>query len=204
MRNLLPDKIKHFQNFADAIYKDFRQTRFGIKPCCGDEDLDLLLVRKELVDYQSIEDSGALTEASIQCMSWLPIYYPSDDSSTEYALPQNTTSPYRTVAGVSGSCSVAMGYGTDGAPNLIQVNSGGCITNINLSPVVNMSTNTSFVYTQTTPSALWYITHNLNMLPNVRIEDQLGVDIEGAVTYLDSNTLEITFSEPVAGTAYLS
>lgn len=64
----------------------------------------------------------------------------------------------------------------------------------------------NYVYTQdcNNPQAVWTIIHNLGFVPNVFIEDCTGCDIEGVVTVIDNNSLVITFTQPVAGKAYLS
>jgi hypothetical protein len=62
----------------------------------------------------------------------------------------------------------------------------------------------SYVHSQSPDSTTWTIVHNLNKYPNVRIEDPSGADIMGEITYVDLNTLEISFAVSIAGTAYLS
>lgn len=64
----------------------------------------------------------------------------------------------------------------------------------------------AFTYSQdcTNPQAVWTINHNLGFVPNVQIEDCTGCDIEGVITIINTNTLTITFTQPVAGKAYLS
>jgi hypothetical protein len=66
--------------------------------------------------------------------------------------------------------------------------------------------NNTFIYNQpcNNPQSVWTITHNLGYVPNVFIEDCTGCDIEGVVTVLNNSTIIITFSQPVAGKAYLS
>jgi len=61
-----------------------------------------------------------------------------------------------------------------------------------------------FVFTQTTPAASWLIAHSLNGFPSVAIVDSVGNIIMAQVRYVDSNTVLVTFSQPVAGSAYLS
>lgn len=64
----------------------------------------------------------------------------------------------------------------------------------------------TFVYNQdcNNPQTVWVITHNLGYVPNVFIEDCTGCDIEGVITVLNNSTITISFSQPVAGKAYLS
>lgn len=62
----------------------------------------------------------------------------------------------------------------------------------------------SYVHSQNTASSVWTITHNLGFVPNIRIEDSAGSDVEGEVDVIDANTLQVTFSAAFGGTAYLS
>jgi hypothetical protein len=68
----------------------------------------------------------------------------------------------------------------------------------------------AFKWTQSSNSASWVITHNLNFFPNVTVFDssttswQIGNELEGDVQHIDKKTLHILFSRPVKGTAILS
>lgn len=62
----------------------------------------------------------------------------------------------------------------------------------------------AFVFNQPTPAASWLITHSLNSFPSVTLTDPAGNIIMAQVQYLDANTAHVTFSQPVAGSAYLS
>lgn len=62
----------------------------------------------------------------------------------------------------------------------------------------------NYVHTQSTASAVWVIPHNLGFVPNIRIEDSAGGDVEGEVEVVDTNTLQVTFTAAFGGTAYLS
>jgi hypothetical protein len=43
--------------FADAVYTNFLQKRFGIASCAGpDQDLSLMFVRKKLVDWKEKDE----------------------------------------------------------------------------------------------------------------------------------------------------
>lgn len=56
------------------------------------------------------------------------------------------------------------------------------------------------------PEALevWTIPHNLGFMPNVTTVDSSGRAVRGAVQYLDLNTVQVTFSSPFTGAAFLS
>jgi len=61
-----------------------------------------------------------------------------------------------------------------------------------------------YEHTQSTAAARWTIAHLLHYDPAVRVMNTTGNTVHGAVTYLDDDNLIIDFSEPIAGTAYLS
>jgi len=61
-----------------------------------------------------------------------------------------------------------------------------------------------FTFVQVDPLDVWTIVHNLNGIPCVSVLDNANVSVPGTIEYPDLNTLVITFTEPVAGTAYLN
>ena len=209
-RNLLSEKDKYYSNFADAMYAEFRKIKYGITSCKKKfTPLYLDSIRKELVDYQATDDGGALCEVSIQHMGWLPVYYPTYDKSCDYIPPWSDMSRYR-VNRCSAPTSVGISYvDQNTGVNIIEVNAGGCLTRINLNPsiVINNNSGTSafeFVQNCADPQLIWYIVHNLNMVPNVWAEDCDGNNISGIVDVVDNNQITLTFSVPTAGKAYLS
>jgi len=77
--------------------------------------------------------------------------------------------------------------------------------------IANLETETNsfisdknFVYTQNIPSSTWTILHNLNKYPSVSVVDSANTVVEGGITYVDLNTLTISFSAQFTGTAYLN
>lgn len=64
--------------------------------------------------------------------------------------------------------------------------------------------NANYVHTQNIANTTWLVNHGLEMYPNVTIVDDDNVLILGGVEYIDINTVELTFSEPITGFAYLS
>lgn len=208
-RNLLFDKDKYYKNFANSVYDVFRKMKYGISSCKVKSSLYLDEIRKDIVDYQAHDDGGALTEVSIQHMGWLPVYYPTYDKSVDYCPPWADMSKYQIRSCNRPSSSLGMSYvDQTNSTNLIEVNAGGCITRINLNPsiVINNNNNSSFTFTQSCadPQPVWYINHNLNIVPNVWAEDCNGDNISGVVDVVDNNTITLTFSSAVAGKAYLS
>lgn len=67
-----------------------------------------------------------------------------------------------------------------------------------------ISGNGAYVHIQADASAVWQITHGLGFFPNVTIQDEYEYDVIGALSYVDENTVNVTFSSSIAGTAYLS
>ncbi len=198
MHTYLPHKVKYNKQFADSFYRTYKQMRYGIASCKPSVEQDLISMRKELVEWESKEDAGALEETKIQFTTWLGVTY--DDvmyskGGTGFLITDKGNAP-----------SMGMSYtGTDPqGNNIIQINAGGCITRINLNTSVFVSDNTSYVHTQTNAATVWDITHNLNMSPNVRTEDLTGQDIEGTVEIINNNQIKIYFSQAVSGKAYLS
>lgn len=198
MRTYLPNKVKYTKQFADIMYRQYRQMRYGIESCKPDQDNQLISMRKELVDWEANEDEGALSETKIQLKTWLGVKY--DDvlyskGGTGYFVSEDGRGP---ALGLN-----YMGTQQSGQ-NIIEINSGGCITRINLNPAITINQNSSFVFTQQTPVTTWDIVHGMGLNPNVRIEDLAGTDIQGSIEYIDNNRLKIYFNQPVAGRAYLS
>jgi hypothetical protein len=62
----------------------------------------------------------------------------------------------------------------------------------------------SYVHVQHEPSTVWTVSHRLGWYPNVSAVDAQGISIEGHVVHATNQQLTITWSEPVAGTAYAS
>jgi hypothetical protein len=59
-------------------------------------------------------------------------------------------------------------------------------------------------YPFVTPEAVWTINHNLNRYPAVSCVDDQGNEVFGDVTYMDANTLSISFVDALTGVAYLN
>lgn len=60
------------------------------------------------------------------------------------------------------------------------------------------------VHVQDSPSDAWLITHNLGKKPVVVVVDSSDRVVLGGVKYIDDNTVEVEFSSPFGGTAYLT
>lgn len=66
------------------------------------------------------------------------------------------------------------------------------------------SVNAQFIHTQDLASATWTIEHNLGEYPAVTAIDDNGYVMVATVQYIDLNTVELTFTEAVAGKAILN
>jgi hypothetical protein len=62
----------------------------------------------------------------------------------------------------------------------------------------------AYTFVQGTPVNTWVIDHPLTFLPNVTVVDSSGRQVEGDVSYADTDTVTITFSAAFSGKAYLS
>lgn len=62
----------------------------------------------------------------------------------------------------------------------------------------------SYTHNQTSPQLVWVVNHNLGFNPAVTTLDTAGSVIEADFDYLNSNSLEITFTTATSGIAYLS
>lgn len=205
MRNLLPQRNKYLINFSNSVYAEFREMKYGIQSCKKGSELWVDEMRKDIANYQANDDGQALCEVSIQHMGWLPVYYPTHDKTCDYVPPWADVSKYQIQTCHTGS--IGMSYvGQDVSTNLIEVNAGGCITRININPAITINNNSSYVFIQNCadPQSVWYITHNLNIVPNVWSEDCNGDNISGVIDVISNNQITLTFSSPVAGKAYLS
>lgn len=63
---------------------------------------------------------------------------------------------------------------------------------------------TTYVHTQTAPAAVWTITHNLDRYPSVTVVDSAGTVVIGDVQYQSKDVIQVAFTAPFAGMAYLN
>jgi len=62
----------------------------------------------------------------------------------------------------------------------------------------------TYTHKQLQPTTIWYINHNLNKRPSVMITDTTDEQVIGDIKYINDNKIEITFSSPLAGRAYIN
>jgi len=79
---------------------------------------------------------------------------------------------------------------------------------VTLGEIVEITNNygggATYTHTQSTASATWTIAHNMNKNPSVTVIDSGGSYIITDIAYTNSNTLVLTFSAALGGTAYLN
>ena len=61
-----------------------------------------------------------------------------------------------------------------------------------------------YVFTQSTPAAVWTINHDLNKYPSVSIVDSANDEVIGEVNYTSTTQVVITFSAAFSGKAFLN
>ena len=72
------------------------------------------------------------------------------------------------------------------------------------SQTLNIIEDKNFVFSQNVASDLWYVVHDLSKYPSVTVVDSGMNVVIGEVTYIDENTLQIKFTVPFSGKAYLN
>ena len=70
--------------------------------------------------------------------------------------------------------------------------------------VIVSSSDSTYIHNQTTASATWTITHNLEKYPSVTVVDSAGSVVIGDVQYISKNQIVLTFQGSFSGTAYLN
>ena len=67
-----------------------------------------------------------------------------------------------------------------------------------------MAGDKTFYFTQSSPTDIWFIQHNLNKYRAVAIIDSAGTEVIGEVTYVDLNNIKVVFNGAFAGSATLN
>ena len=62
----------------------------------------------------------------------------------------------------------------------------------------------TFIFTQGVPATTWNIQHDLGKFPSVSVINNNNVVINGEVTYIDNNNVQLNFSAGFTGKAYLN
>ena len=62
----------------------------------------------------------------------------------------------------------------------------------------------TFIYEQIGPATTWNIPHDLGKFPSVSVVNNNNIIINGEVTYIDNNNVQLNFSAAFSGKAYLN
>ena len=62
----------------------------------------------------------------------------------------------------------------------------------------------AYIHNQTSPASTWTVAHNLNKYPSVSVVDSAYEEVIGEIEYLTPNTLEVRFTAPFSGQAYIN
>lgn len=90
------------------------------------------------------------------------------------------------------------------SPEEIIVNVLGEETILVQSTTGEITSNVAYHHVQGISSDTWEVVHNLGFYPNVTTMDSGGSIVEGELEHLSAYRLQITFSAPISGNAYLS
>lgn len=67
-----------------------------------------------------------------------------------------------------------------------------------------VSLDSNFVYTQSSPSAVWVVNHNLNKFCSVTVVDSANNVVFGEVLYNSVNQVTLTFAGAFSGKAFFN
>ncbi len=97
---------------------------------------------------------------------------------------------------------------SDGTKNTVKLKGGTGITLTqpasNEISIESLGSDANFVFTQSIPSSTWNINHGLNKFCSVSVVSDGNQLKYGNVSYINSNSLTITFSAAFSGKAYLN
>lgn len=93
---------------------------------------------------------------------------------------------------------------SDGNGNLLPVTVSTNSVALTGTVTANGESLTSYTHNQTVAAEEWTINHNMNKKPSVTIVDSANTYVLGEVTYLDSNSLRVSFKYAFKGKAYLN
>lgn len=79
MKSYIDKADRYNKEFADAMVSLMRNKRYGISTCIPQKDLDLLTMRKELVDWQTSGDYTPMSAIKTNYKKWLPVKFCEED-----------------------------------------------------------------------------------------------------------------------------
>ena len=72
------------------------------------------------------------------------------------------------------------------------------------SPFFTPGATLRYVHTQASPSATWTINHTLGGKPSVMVTDSASTVVIGEVSYISNSQVQVSFTTPFSGYAYLT
>jgi hypothetical protein len=87
-RDLSSKKVEITKQFADSVYQLMVEQRYGLESCKRTKDIDLIEIRKEIVDWQTIPDS----HPTIQTSHGLGRLFAYDERDNNYLISNNLLS----------------------------------------------------------------------------------------------------------------
>jgi hypothetical protein len=61
-----------------------------------------------------------------------------------------------------------------------------------------------FIFTQDLDESVWNIDHGMNKYPSIEVIDSSGSNVEGDIEFSSINNVELRFSIPISGKAFLN
>lgn len=61
-----------------------------------------------------------------------------------------------------------------------------------------------YTHNQLSPNSRWVVSHFLNKYPSVVVVDSAGTTVYGEIVYVDKNIINLEFSHPFAGKAFIN
>lgn len=71
-------------------------------------------------------------------------------------------------------------------------------------PFFRPTQNARHIHTQPTSASVWTITHTLGGYPSVTITDSASTIVLGEISYISTSQVQVSFSAPFSGFAYLT
>jgi hypothetical protein len=77
-------------------------------------------------------------------------------------------------------------------------------TSVSVNGVTGGGGDAHYAHTQSTPEAVWEVTHNLGKKPSVIVVDSADTVVMGEIEYINLNSVRLTFVGAFSGKAYFN
>jgi hypothetical protein len=77
-------------------------------------------------------------------------------------------------------------------------------TSVSVKGVTGGGGEAHYAHTQSTPEAVWEVTHNLGKKPSVIVVDSADTVVMGEIEYINLNSVRLTFVGAFSGKAYFN